>query len=208
MPPAKWVGAAVLRKEDTRLLSGRGTFLDDIEVGGLLEAAMLRSPHAHARIVSLDVSAARALPGVLAVITGADAEGLTDPIRPMIPTPTLVRDFCLATDRVRFVGEPIVAVAAIDRATAEDALDCIRVEYESLPAVVDSESAIAPGSPVLYDELGSNVLWHDTLVYGDVDAAFATADGVLRERFDMQRYASTPLETFGCIAEYEPATDE
>jgi 2-furoyl-CoA dehydrogenase large subunit len=208
MPAARWVGAAVLRKEDERLLSGLGMFLDDLEVAGLLEAAMLRSPHAHARIVSLDVSAARALPGVHAVITGANAEGLTNPIRPMIPTRTLVRDFCLATDRVRFVGEPIAAVAATDRATAEDALDCIRVEYEPLPAVVDPEAAITPQSPVLYDELGSNVLWHDTLVYGDVDDAFATADGVLRERFEMQRYASTPLETFGCIAQYEVGTDE
>src|SRR6266851_3776255 len=208
MSATKWVGSAVLRKEDERLLAGRGTFLDDIEVGGLLEAAMLRSPHAHARITNLDVSAARALPGVHAVITGADAEALTNPIRPMIPTPILVRDFCLATDRVRYVGEPIAAIAAIDRATAEDALDCIHVEYEPLPAVVDPEAAIAPEAPVLYDELCSNVVWHDTLVYGDVDAAFAAADGVLHERFEMQRYASTPLETFGCIAEYEVGTDE
>jgi len=109
---------------------------------------------------------------------------------------------------VRFVGEPIAAVAAIDRATAEDALDSIRVTYEPLPAVVDPEAAITPDAPVLYDELGSNVLCHDTLVYGDVDSAFAEADGVLRERFEMQRYASTPLETFGCIAEYELGTDE
>src|SRR6267143_1276830 len=151
MSAGKWVGSAVLRKEDERLLTGRGTFVDDLELAGLLEAAMLRSPHAHARIVSLDVTAAQSLPGVFAVITGADVRELTNPIRPMIPTPTLVRDFCLATDRVRFVGEPVAAVAAIDRATAEDALDCIQVEYEPLPAVVDPEAAIAPGAPVLYD---------------------------------------------------------
>jgi 2-furoyl-CoA dehydrogenase large subunit len=208
MPADKWVGTAVLRKEDERLVTGRGTFLDDLELAGLLEAAMLRSPHAHARILSVDVSQARTLPGVVAVITGADVESLTNPIRPLIPTRTLVRDFCLATDRVRFVGEPIAAVAAADRATAEDALDLIRVEYEPLPAVVDPEVAITADAPLLYEELGSNVLWHDTLVYGDVEAAFKVADGVLRERFEMQRYASTPLETFGCIAEYERATDE
>src|SRR5712691_2863437 len=208
MPAERWVGTAVLRKEDARLVTGRGTFLDDLEVASLLEVAMLRSPHAHARIASVNVSEARALPGVFAVITGADVEALTNPIRPLIPTPTLVRDFCLATDRVRFAGEAVAAVAAVDRATAEDALDCMRVQYEPLPAVVDPEVAITPDAPVLYDELGSNVLWHDTLVYGDVDAAFKAADGVLRERFDMQRYASTPLETFGCIAEYQPATDE
>src|SRR5437899_10313296 len=106
MTAAKWVGAAVLRKEDERLVTGGGMFLDDLEMAGLLEAAMLRSPHAHARILSLDVSAARAVPGVLAVITGADVQALTDPIRPMIPTSVIVRDFCLATDQVRFVGEP------------------------------------------------------------------------------------------------------
>src|SRR5258708_26088413 len=106
MPAAKWVGSAVLRKEDERLVTGRGTFLDDLEVAGLLEAAMLRSPHAHARIVNLDVSAARAVPGVFAVVTGADAEGLTNPIPPMIPTPTLVRDFCLATEPVPYALQP------------------------------------------------------------------------------------------------------
>src|SRR5712692_4895489 len=115
MPAEKWVGTAVLRKEDARLVTGRGAFLDDLEVAGLLEAAMLRSPHAHARIVSIDVSEARALPGVFAVITGADVEALTNPIRPLIPTQKLVRDFCLATDRVRFAGEAVAAVAALDR---------------------------------------------------------------------------------------------
>src|SRR5713226_9317165 len=93
MPAEKWVGTAVLRKEDARLVTGRGTFLDDLEAAGLLEVAMLRSPHAHARIVSVDVSEARALPGVFAVITGADVEALTNPIRPLIPTQKLVRDF-------------------------------------------------------------------------------------------------------------------
>src|SRR5438093_6280412 len=127
VPAEKWVGTAVLRKEDERLVAGRGTFIDDLELAGLLEAAMLRSPHAHARIVSLEVSEARALPGVFAVITGADVEEVTNPIRPLIPTRTLVRDFCLATDRVRFAGEPVAAVAVGDWATAWDARDVICV---------------------------------------------------------------------------------
>ena len=116
-------------------------------------------------------------------------------------------DYCLAVDRARYAGEPVAAVAAVDRATAEDALERIRVEYEPLPAVVDPEAAIAPGAPLLYPQLGTNVIWHDTLTYGPVDEAMARADGVLRERFTIQRYASTPLETFGCIAEYDAGTD-
>ena len=116
-------------------------------------------------------------------------------------------DHCLAVDRVRYVGEPVAAVAAVDRATAEDALERIRVEYEPLPAVVDPEAAMRADAPLLYPALGTNVVWHDTLTYGDVDGALARADGVLRERFTIQRYASTPLETFGAIAEYDAGTD-
>ena len=206
-PGGGWVGVALPLKEDARLVAGRGRFLDDLGRPRLLHAAMLRSPHAHARIVRLDASAAAAVPGVLAVLTGADAAARSGPIRPLIPTTAAVPDYCLAVDRVRYVGEAIAAVAAVDRATAEDALERIRVEYEPLPAVVDPEAAMRPGAPLLYPELGTNVVWHDALTYGDVDGALARADGVLRERFAIQRYASTPLETFGAIAEYDAGTD-
>ncbi len=202
-----WVGMPLPRKEDARLLSGRGAYLDDLRHPGALHAAMLRSPHAHARLASVDTRGAEAMPGVLAVLTGAEAARLSGPIRPLIPTPVPLRDWCLAVDRVRFAGEPVAAVAAVDRATAEDALEGIRVEYEPLPAVTDAEAAIRPDAPLLYPELGTNVLWHDVFTYGDVDGAFARADGVLGERFELQRYASTPLETFGVIAEYDAGTD-
>jgi 2-furoyl-CoA dehydrogenase large subunit len=202
-----WVGAAVPRKEDARLTTGRGAYLDDLSRAGLLHAAMLRSPHAHARIVSVDTAEAERLPGVLGVLTGAEAAATSQPIRPLIPTPVPLRDWCLAVERVRFAGEPVAAVAAADRATAEDALERIRIVYEPLDAVADPEAAMRPGAPLLYPELGSNVLWHDVLSYGDVDGAFAHADGVLLERFEIQRYASTPLETFGCIAEHDAGTD-
>jgi 2-furoyl-CoA dehydrogenase large subunit len=195
----------VPRKEDARLLRGRGTYLDDLSRPGLLHAAMLRSPHAHARIVCIDTRGAEAVAGVRAVLTGAEAARISGPIPPLIPPPAPIRDYCLAVDRVRFVGEPVAAVAAVDRATAEDACERIVVEYEPLAAVIDPEAALEPGAPLLYPELGTNVLWHDTLTYGDVDGAFARADGVLRERFAIQRYASTPLETFGGIAEHDPA---
>jgi 2-furoyl-CoA dehydrogenase large subunit len=202
-----WVGASIPLKEDARLVAGRGRYVDDLARPGMLHAAMLRSPHAHARVVSIDTSAAETMAGVAAVMTGAEAAHLSGPIRPLIPTPVAVPDYCLAVDRARFVGEPVAAVAAVDRATAEDALERIVVHYEPLEAVVDPEAAIRPGAPLLYPDLGTNVVWHDTLTYGDVDGAFARADGVLRERFEIQRYASTPLETFGVIAEYDRDID-
>src|SRR5262245_15071310 len=203
-----WVGHPLTRKEDARLTTGRGRYLDDVARPGLLHCAMLRSPHAHARVVAVDVSAAERMPGVFAVLTGSQAATLSQPIRPLIPTPVPLRDWCLAVDRVRFAGEPVAAVAAVDRATAEDALELIEVTYEPMPAVINPEAAISSGSPLLYPELGTNVLWHDVLTYGDVEAAFARADGVLRERFEIQRYASTPLETFGAIAEHDPGLDQ
>ncbi|MBI4246018.1 MAG: molybdopterin-dependent oxidoreductase, partial [Candidatus Rokubacteria bacterium] len=202
-----WVGAALPRKEDARLVTGRGGYVDDLSRPGLVHAAMLRSPHPHARIVSVDTGAASSAPGVFAVLTGAEAARTSGPIRPLIPTPVPIRDYCLAVDRVRFVGEPVAAVAAVDRATAEDALERIAVEYDPLDAVVDPEVALKPGAPLLDPELGTNVLWHDTFTYGDVDGAFAHADGVLSERFEIQRYASTPLETFGCVVEHDAGTD-
>ena len=202
-----WVGAPFPVKEDVRLVAGRGRFTDDLGAPGMLHAAMLRSPHAHARIVSIDTRRAEALPGVAAVLVGADAARLSGPIRPLIPTTAAVPDYCLAVDRARYVGEPVAAVAAVDRATAEDALELIAVEYDPLPAVVDPHAAMQAGAPLLYPELGTNVVWHDTLTYGDVDGAMARAAGVLRERFAIQRYASTPLETFGVLATYDPGTD-
>jgi 2-furoyl-CoA dehydrogenase large subunit len=205
--PGGWVGRRYPLKEDARLVAGRGRFLDDLTPGRSLHVAMLRSPHAHARVVSLDVTAAASLSGVAAVLTGAEAVALSKPIRPLIPTAVPVGDWCLAADRARFVGEPIAAVAAVDRATAEDAVEAMRVTWEPLPAALDAEAGARGEGPLLYPELGSNVVWHDTLTYGDVDAAFAAADGVLEERFEIQRYASTPLETFGCIASYDAGTD-
>jgi len=188
-------------------VAGRGRFLDDLVPGRALHVAMLRSPHAHAGIVSIDVHAAAALPGVVGVLTGADAAALSRPIRPLISMAVPVDDWCLAVDRARYVGEPVAAVAAIDRATAEDAVELVRVEWEPLPAAVDAGAGARGEAPLLYPELGTNVLWHDTLTYGDVDGAFARADGVLEERFEFSRYASTPLETFGCIADWDAGTD-
>jgi 2-furoyl-CoA dehydrogenase large subunit len=205
--PGNWVGRPLPLKEGARLVAGRGRFLDDLVPARLLHVAILRSPHAHARLVSIDATAAAALPGVAAVLTGAEAAAASRPIRPLIATPVPLDDYCLAVDRTRFAGEPVAAVAAVDRATAEDAVEAIQVAYEPLPAALDAEAAVRGEGPLLYPALGTNVLWHDTLTYGDVDGAFAGAGGVLEERFEIQRYASTPLETFGCVAEYDAGTD-
>ena len=199
-------GRPVPLKEDARLIAGRGRFVDDLARPRMLHAAMLRSPHAHARIVAdrraRGASAARRRSPCSPAREAARAA----PARSARSSPPIraVPDYCLAVDRARYVGEPVAAVAAVDRATAEDALERIAVEYEPLPAVVDPEAAIAPGRAARsIPSSAPTCVWHDTLTYGDVDGAFARADGVLRERFEIQRYASTPLETFGGIAEYD-----
>ncbi|MBI3108953.1 MAG: molybdopterin-dependent oxidoreductase, partial [Candidatus Rokubacteria bacterium] len=204
--PTRWIGRALKRVEDPRFLTGRATYVDDLRMPGMLHLAILRSPHAHARILRVDTRGASTVPGVAAVLVGDDLVRAMAPLRPLIPIPHPPSTYPLAVERVRYVGEPVAAVAAGDRASAEDALDAIRVEYEPLPVVVDPERAIEHGSPVLFGELGSNVLWHDTFTYGDVDGAFAAAREILAERFTIHRYASTPLETFGVIAQVDSGT--
>jgi len=203
----KWVGQSVPRKEDPALLASSGQFIDDLTLPGLAHAAYLRSPHAHAKIVRLDISRVRAHADVFAVMTGEDVARLTQPQRGRVPLLFSPKVYALAYEKVRYVGEPVVAVAAIDRATAEDVLDLIEIEYEPLPAVVHPEEAIKPDAPMVFEELKSNVLWHNTFPYGDVEGAFAQADQVIQERFTIHRYASTPLETFGAMVQYEPATE-
>jgi len=202
----RWIGQPMPRREDDRLTSGAGQYVDDIQRPGMLHAAFLRSPYAHARIKSIDVSAARALPGVHAVVTGEDAHARTKPMGTLVPTPRQITHYCLAVGKVRFMGEPVAAVAAESRAIAEDALERIAVEYEPLPVSADADSAMRPDAERLYDELDSNVLWHDRFVYGDVDRLFGEAAHVVSQRFRIQRFASTPLETYGCIAEYDPSS--
>jgi 2-furoyl-CoA dehydrogenase large subunit len=199
----RYVGQPLPRREDNRLTAGAGRFVDDIQLPGMLHAAMLRSPYAHARIRRIDVSAATALPGVHTVVTGADAKERTKPMGTLVPTPRQLVHYCLAVDKVRFMGEPVAAVAADTRAIAEDALDRIVVEYEPLPVAADADAAMAPDAPLLYDGMDSNVLWHDRFVYGDVEGLFASAAHVVSQRFTIQRFASTPLETYGVVAAYD-----
>ena len=200
--PTGWIGRRVTRVEDARLLTGRGHVNDDHPpVGDVHAAAIVRSPHAHARIVGYDVSAALRMEGVVGVITGADVARLTRPFPVGVPAP--VRYHCAATDKVRFVGEPVAVVVARSRYLAEDAAEAVVVEYEPLPAVVDVERALEPDAPVLHEAVGTNLAGHRRLVYGDPDRAFAEADVVIRERFRFPKYGSTPIETYGVIARWD-----
>jgi 2-furoyl-CoA dehydrogenase large subunit len=201
---AQWVGQSLKRIEDPRLLTGRGVFVADLPLRAPCAAAILRSPHAHARIRSIDASAALLAPGVAGVITGADVLAHTKPFA--VGVQATVKYYCLVTDKARFVGEPVAVVVARDRYLAEDALDLIQVEYEPLPAVVDPEDALKPGAPILHESVGSNEACHREIVYGDLDGTFAGADVVIRERFRYPKYSSTPIETYGVVAAYDPTT--
>jgi len=199
----RWIGRSVPRVEDGRLLTGRGNFIDDHPpVANLCHAAIVRSPHAHARILGYDLAAARAMEGVAGVITGADVAQACKPFGVGVTAP--VHYYPAAIDRARFVGEPVAVVVARDRYLAEDAAEVVGVDYEVLPAVVDPEKALEPDAPILHDTVGSNLAGHRRLVYGDPDRAFADADVVVRERFKFPKYGSTPIETYGVIARWDP----
>src|SRR2546429_3857711 len=197
-----WIGKPVRRVEDFRLLTGRGTFIDDHPpVGTVQQAGIVRSRYAHARIVGYDVTRARAAEGVVAVITGEHVAKETKPFAVGVTTP--VHYYCAATDKARFVGEPVAVVVARDRYLAEDAAELVEVAYEPLRAVIDPEKALEPDAPVLHEKAGTNLAGHRRLVYGDPDRAFREAEVVLRERFRFPKYGSTPIETYGIIARWE-----
>jgi 2-furoyl-CoA dehydrogenase large subunit len=203
MSSSGWIGKSVTRVEDGRLLTGCGNFIDDHPpVANLCHAAIVRSPHAHARILGYELTAALAMEGVVGIITGADVAAACKPFGVGVTTP--VHYYPAATDKVRFVGEPVALVVARDRYLAEDAAEAVGVKYEPLPAVVDPEKALEPDAPILHERVGSNLAGHRRLVYGDPDRAFRDADVVIRERFRFPKYSSTPIETYGVIARWEP----
>ncbi|MFL4979384.1 MAG: xanthine dehydrogenase family protein molybdopterin-binding subunit [Xanthobacteraceae bacterium] len=203
---ASWVGRSIERVEDAALLSGHGRFIDDLGVRpGTLHAAILRSPHAHAHIRSLDVDAARRAPGVAAVVTGAEVTALATSLVVGIRAP--IQCWPIAVDRVRYMGEPVAVVVAQDRYLAEDALDLIDVEYEALPAVVDPLAALEPSAPVLHEGLGGNLASDRSFRYGDPDHAFAQSPRRVSISVHYPRNSCTPIETYGVVAEYDAGAD-
>jgi 2-furoyl-CoA dehydrogenase large subunit len=194
------------RVEDADLLRGRGRFADDLpEPRGVLHTAILRSPHGHAELVSIDASAALAMPGVACVVTGEDARRWTKPFAVAVKTP--MQHWCLAVDRVRYVGEPVAVVLAQDRHLAEDALERIAVEYRSLPVIVDPEAATLAHAMLLHPAVGSNIVSDRSFRYGDPAAAFSVAAHRIAITTRYPRNAGTPLETFVVIAEHVPGED-
>src|SRR5579863_6430538 len=203
-PP--WVGQSLPRVEDAALLTGRGRFIDDLGIpAGTLHAAFLRSPHAHADIASIDLSAAKQAPGVVAVLHGEDIKALTSSLVVGVKAP--VECWPIAVGRARYVGEPVAIVVAADRYLAEDAVDLIDVRYATRPAVVDPLAALSPGAPVLHDGFAGNVASDRTFRYGDPEQAFAKAPHRIGIDVRYPRNSCTPIETYGVVAEYDPGED-
>ena len=217
--PNDWlIGQSVPRVEDDRLLRGAGRYTDDLHVPDAAEVAFLRSTEAHARITSIDISAAQAMPGVVAVYDGAsvvdrikpllNAEELRvppgiadlDPVNKLQPAPIL------ATDEVNYVGQPVAMVVAETRYLAEDAIEVIDVTYELLPAVIDVEAALAEDAPLVLLGEDDNIGVHVRHGKGDTDAALASAAAVITETFSTQRYVCAPIETRGLVAQQDPFT--
>lgn len=202
-----WVGQRIERLEDDALLNGRGAFADDIGVRpGTLEAAVLRSPHPHARLLRVDAAKALALPGVRAVLTGEDVKAWAQPFVVGVKQP--MQHWVLAVDRVRHVGEPVAVVVAEDRYIAEDALDLVQVEYEPLPVVVEIEQALSEASTVLHEAVGSNVVSDRAFRYGDPESAF-NAPGVrtVGTTVHYPRNTCAPMECGVVIAEHLPGDE-
>ncbi|MBI4587667.1 MAG: xanthine dehydrogenase family protein molybdopterin-binding subunit [Candidatus Rokubacteria bacterium] len=210
---AQYVGAPVPRREDPRLITGQDAYVADVELPNALHLAVARSPFAHAEIRRIDAVAARGLPGVVAVLTGADLNPHLGTIDMIIP----VEEFdqvnvqgrqALAQERVRYVGEPVAVVVADTPWVAVDGLGALAIEYAPLPAVTDAEAALAPGAPLVYPHLATNVAVRWSRAVGDVDAAFARATVVVEARLSNQRVLAAAVEPRGLAASYDAASEQ
>jgi carbon-monoxide dehydrogenase large subunit len=205
----RYTGASIKRSEDPRILTGTGRYVDDIKLPGMLHAAFVRSPLAHARVLSVDASAARELPGVVAVLTGADLDAISepapDPLLALIGSAGPAPEFTLlATDKVRLVGDPVAIVVAESRYVAEDGCELVEVDYEDLPPVVTAAFALDPSSPPLFANLGDNIARpHSRNEFGDVSGTFANADRVMDFHIDVHRHQNVPMEGRACVASYD-----
>ena len=207
---SKMMGASVKRKEDPRLITGHGKYTDDVKLVGMLYLYVLRSPYAHAKINKIDVSKAKAVPGVRAVVTGAELKELVNRPMPVVaafPGMNTSERWPLAIEKVNFAGEGVAAIVAISSAIARDAADLVDVDYEALPAVFDIEQAIESGSPVIFGEFGTNICYEAPGSSGDVEAAFQEADGTLEARFLQPRLVPNAMESRAVVADYDPSDD-
>ncbi len=204
-PEFEYIGRPLPRKEDYRLLTGHGRYVDDIEVAGALHACFVRSPHAHARILAIDVEAASQMPGVVTIVTGKELarwttrQRMAPPIEGLQPTEMDT----LPLDKVRFQGDPLACIVATDRYLAEDALEQVQVDYDVLPAVTNMWQALDPACPRVDDALSSNLVSHQRAVHGDPQARQRQAHKTVESTFSMQRQTHLPIETRGCLAVWD-----
>src|ERR1700730_4964441 len=202
----RFIGKPLKRKEDPRLIQGISHYVDDLQLAGMHFAAFLRTPYAHAKIRSVDLSKARHAPGVVLALSGADVDGAMQavPCAAQIPDMKAAAPPVLARDRVVFVGEAVAVVVANDRYAARDALDLIEVDYEPLTPVVNPEKALAKGAPLVHHGQKDNAAYRWEIEGGDLKAAFKTADKVIRQRIVNQRLIPVAIEPRAVLAEYKP----
>jgi len=206
----RFVGQALKRKEDPRLISGTSTYVDDVVIPGMLHMAIARSIHAHARLKHVDVSKAQRLPGVVAVVLGEEVSAHCGPVPCVAAAPDMkdAQRPLLAVGKVRFVGEPVAAVVAENKYIARDAADLIEIDYEPLPAVVDPEKALDAASPKLYDQFANNIAYKFAFETGNTEEAFKKADVIVKERLVNQRVAPIAMETRGVVANFQMPDNE
>ncbi|MCI0843781.1 MAG: molybdopterin-dependent oxidoreductase [Chloroflexi bacterium] len=205
-------GSGIRRREDPRLITGDATFTDDVKLPGMVHAAILRSPHAHAKIKSIDTTAASGAPGVVAVYTGADTDGVLNPIPcAWLPPDCDIKAVdhpAIAKDVVRYQGDAVAVVVAEDRYQAEDALELINVEYEVLPSVVSPEAAMQAGAPQIHEDAPNNQAFHWVAAGGDTDAAFADADVIVKDTILQQRLIPNAMEPRSAVANWTRSMGE
>src|SRR3990170_1410698 len=207
-----YVGRAVLRKEDARLLTGQGIYVDNVSVPGMVHAVIVRSPYAHARIKKVDVSKALAAEGVVAAFTGEDLKsdwpGSLPCFWPVSEDIKMPPHWPLAMDKARYVGDGVAVVVAETRALAKDAAELVEVDYEPLAAVTDVEKALEPGAPLVHDDVESNRCYTWALSAGEVDKAFADAAVTVSERYRQQRLIPSAMEPRGVVCDVSSATGD
>ncbi|MDX6597727.1 MAG: hypothetical protein QOE87_1614, partial [Gaiellales bacterium] len=200
----RWLGKSINRVEDPRFLRGEGRYIDDIKLPGMAHAAIVRSPHAHAKILAIRTGAAEKLPGVIAVVTGKDVSERANPL-PSFGAGPIIQDM-IAIEKVRHYGECVAAVVAENRYIAEDACDLIEVDYEPLPPVLDPFEARKEGGPLVHEKMGTNVAYERTFSFGEVDKAFVDADRTVQAKLYWPRSTGMPMDTNGAIADYDRGT--
>ncbi|HJW48706.1 MAG TPA: xanthine dehydrogenase family protein molybdopterin-binding subunit [Candidatus Limnocylindria bacterium] len=202
--PTTYVGTRTPRKEDPKLIIGRGIFTDDVTLPGTVYVSLVRSPHAHARIRRIDAAAARKEPGVVAVVSGKDAEATgVLPVFIAVPGMNGSKHMPLATDKARYAGDAIVAVVADTRQAARRAADLVTIDYEPLPVLVDATKALEPGAPILHEELGTNLVFTYPVKGGDIDQAFRDAEATVKLRIVNQRLIPNAMEPRAVVAKFE-----